>query len=62
MVSQYGSPSNKPSLFNGKNYALYKIRMRTYLMSLGVEFWQVVLDGYKTPTTHPIEDGGKKKI
>jgi hypothetical protein len=37
-----------------------KSRMKTYLMSLGMEVWQSVVDGYKIPTTLPTDEAGKK--
>ena len=33
-------------MFIGTNYALWKIRMRMYIMSLGIEVWAVVEVGY----------------
>jgi hypothetical protein len=62
MSSQdYFSSSVGPPFFNGTNFAFWKIRMKTYLMSLGMEVWQIVIDGYKTPTTLPTDEDGKKK-
>jgi hypothetical protein len=29
-------------------------------MSLGMEIWQIVVDGYKIPTTLPTDEDGKK--
>ena len=46
MASQEGSSTNKTPFFTGENYAFWKIRMRTYIMSLGVEVWAVVEFGY----------------
>jgi hypothetical protein len=56
----YFSSSTRPPLFNGTNFAFWKIRMKTYLMSLGMEIWQIVVDGYKIPTTLPTDEAGKK--
>ena len=35
--------------------------MNTYLMSLGMEVWNIVVDGYKIPTTLPTNEYVKKK-
>ena len=42
MASLEGCSTNKAILFTGTNYAFLKIRMRTYIMSLGIEFWAIV--------------------
>jgi hypothetical protein len=34
--------------------------MTTYLMSLGIEVWKIVVHGYKIPTTLPTVEDGKK--
>ena len=48
MASQDGS-INKAPIFDGKNFAFWKVRMRTYLMSLGADVWEVVETGYAKP-------------
>jgi hypothetical protein len=47
-------------MFNGTNLSFWKIRMKTYLMSLGMEIWQIVVDCYKILTTLPTDEAGKK--
>jgi len=49
MASQEGCSTNMAPLFTGTNYAFWKVRMKTYLMSLGVEVWVVVMIGYGEP-------------
>jgi hypothetical protein len=49
MTSHEGTSANKPPLFDGTNFAFWKVRMRTYLMALGVDFWDVVETGYIKP-------------
>jgi hypothetical protein len=49
MTSHDGSSNNRPPLFHGTNFAFWKIRMRTYLMSLGDDVWDVVEMGYVNP-------------
>jgi len=43
--------SIKIHLFDEINFAFWKIRMKTHLMSLGAEVWQSVLDRYKDPSS-----------
>jgi len=62
MESQDSSSySTKPPLFNGTIFSFWKIRMNTYLMSLGMEGWKIVVYGCKIPTTLPTDEVGKKK-
>ena len=46
MKSHEGTLTNKVPLFDGTKFAFWKVRMRTYLMSLGVDVWDVVDIGY----------------
>ena len=39
----------RPPLFNGTNFAFWKVRMRTYIMELGADVWDVVDIGYVKP-------------
>lgn len=36
-------------MFDGTNFAFLKVRMKTYLMSLGADGWDVVETGYTKP-------------
>ena len=36
-------------MFDGTNFSFWKVRMRTYIMSLGVDVWDVVDTGYVKP-------------
>jgi hypothetical protein len=49
MSSHEGNSTNKAPLFNGTNFAFWKVRMRTYIMSLGADVWDVVDIGYVKP-------------
>jgi hypothetical protein len=60
MDHQEGMYSNKAPLFKGYDYALWKIRMKIYLMALGFDVWKSVENGYTTPTTPPTDIAGKK--
>jgi hypothetical protein len=46
MTSHEGTSASKPLLFYGTNFAFWKIRMRTYLMALGADVWDVIETGY----------------
>ena len=41
--------TNKVPMFDGTNFSFWKVRMRTYLMSLGADVWEVVETGYAKP-------------
>jgi hypothetical protein len=49
MTSHEGTSASKPPLFDGTNFSFWKIRMRTYLMALCVDVWDVVETGYTKP-------------
>ena len=42
-----------PPLFDGTNYAYWKVRMRDFLRSLDEKVWQVVEIGYTKPKEVP---------
>ena len=44
-----------PLLFNGTNYAYWKVRMRAFLQSLDQKVWQVVEIGQTKPTEAPTD-------
>jgi hypothetical protein len=56
MGQQEGMSNNKAPLF----YSLWKIRMKNFLLALGFDIWQSVVDDYIAPTTPPKDSGGKK--
>jgi hypothetical protein len=60
MDQQEGMSSNKAPLFNGGGYALWKIRMKSYMLALGFDVWKSVVDGYTAPATPPTDTAGKK--
>jgi len=49
MSSHEGTSTNKAPLFNGTNFVFWKVRMRTYIMALGADVWDVVDIGYVKP-------------
>ena len=52
-----------PPLFDGTNYAYWKVRMRVFLQSLDKNVWQVVEIGWTKPTEAPTDwDDAKIKV
>jgi hypothetical protein len=49
MSSHEGNSTNKAPLFNGTNFSFWKVRMRTYIMDLGADVWDMVDIGYVKP-------------
>jgi hypothetical protein len=56
MTSHEGTSTNKAPLFNGTNFAFWKVRMRTYIMALGADVWDVVETGYVKPVVLASKD------
>jgi hypothetical protein len=56
MTIHEGTLASKPPLFDGTNFSFWKIRMRTYLMALGVDVWDVVETGYTKPVVLASKD------
>jgi hypothetical protein len=44
-----GTSTNKAPMFNGTKFSFWKVRMRTYIMNLGADVWDVVDIGYVKP-------------
>ena len=44
-----------PPLFDGTNYAYWKVRMRAFLQSLDEKVWQAVKIGWTKPTKAPAD-------
>jgi hypothetical protein len=60
MDQQEGMSNNKAPLFNAGGYALWKIRMKRFMLALVFYIWQSVVDGYTAPTTPPKDAIGNK--
>jgi hypothetical protein len=56
MTSHEGTSASKPPLFDGTNFSFWKIRMRTYLMALCADVWDVVETGYTKPVVLASKD------
>jgi len=53
--------SIRPPIFDGSNFVYWKVRITTYLQSLGTEFWDIVETGYTFPSATPTYTVGKKQ-
>ena len=52
-----------PHLFDGTNYAYWKVRMRTFLQSLDEKVWQAMEIGWTNPTEALVDwDDAKIKV
>jgi hypothetical protein len=49
MTIHGGNSTNKLPLFNGIKFSFWKAKMRTYIMDLGADVWDVVETGYVKP-------------
>jgi hypothetical protein len=56
MTSHEGTSVTRPPLFDGMNFSFWKVRMRTYLMALGANVWDVVETGYIKPVVLASKD------
>ena len=56
MTIHEGTSASKPPLFDGTIFSFWKVRMRTYLMALGVDVWDVVETGYTKPVVLASKD------
>ena len=51
MENQEGGVTNGAPMFNGTNYVFWKVRMKTYIQSLGAYVWDDVEEEYRRPPT-----------
>ena len=49
-------------IFDGEDYVFCKIRMKNYTMSIGLEVWALVEEGYVVPKVTPTEAKDRKKF
>eukprot|EP00253_Pinus_taeda_P034669 PITA_34669 len=52
--------SIRPPVFDGTNFVYWKVRVTTYLQSLGTKVWDIIDTGYTFPSTTPTDTTGKK--
>ncbi|XXG70390.1 hypothetical protein AAC387_Pa06g3162 [Persea americana] len=59
MGSGEGNSAVRAPFFDGSNYSFWKIRMQSFLSSLGLDVWNSVKKGY-TSSDDPIDPNEKK--
>eukprot|EP00253_Pinus_taeda_P022119 PITA_22119 len=52
----------KPPIFDGTNFVYWKVRVTTYLQSLGTEVWDIIDTGYTFPSATPMDLAEKKQF
>ena len=60
-MDQQMKVSMKVPTFDGEDFVFWKIRMKRYLMSIGMEVWALVEEGYDVPKVTPTESEERKK-
>jgi hypothetical protein len=54
--------SNGTQKFDGRNYAYWSDRVKTYLTALGVDIWYSIVNGYVIPNNAPTDPNEKKLV
>ena len=52
-MNQHMKMSIRVPIFDGEEFVFWKIRMKSYLMSIGLEVWALVEEGYDVPKILP---------
>lgn len=60
-MDREGSFASNAPRFDGIDYAFWKVRMEAYLISLGVDVWALVVNGYTRPKNIPTDPDGKRE-
>jgi hypothetical protein len=58
---QEGASVSKAPMFDGTDFVFYKIKMETYLCSIDLDVWSIVLNGYDVPSTISTDCDEKKE-
>lgn len=56
MANQKGGFTNRAPMFNGMNCVFWKVRMKSYIQSLGADVWDIVKEEYQNTPTMIIRD------
>ncbi|XP_059073266.1 uncharacterized protein LOC131874064 [Cryptomeria japonica] len=59
--SQEGASLSRAPLFDGTDYVFWKIRMETYLISVDVNVWNIVITKYVVPNAIPSDPEAKSQ-
>ena len=54
--------SIRPRIFDGTNFVYWKVRVLSYLQSLGTEVWDIIDTGYTFPSATTTDPAEKKKF
>ena len=54
--------SIRPPIFDVTNFVYWKVRVTSYLQSLGIEVWDIIDTGYTFPSATPRDPAEKKKF
>ena len=60
-MDQQMKVSMKVPTFDGEDFVFWKIRMKNYLMSIGMEVWALVEEGYDVPKVTLTESKERNK-
>eukprot|EP00253_Pinus_taeda_P019940 PITA_19940 len=61
-MSKYEKEASiRPPIFDGNNFVYWKVRITTYLQSLGREVWDILETRYTFPSATPTDTAGKKQ-
>ena len=59
-MDDHDNISNGIQKIDGRNYAYWSDRVKTYLRALGVDIWYSVVNGYVIPNNSPTDPNEKK--
>ena len=61
-MDQQMNMSIRVPIFDGEDHVFWNIRMKNYMISISLEVWELVEEGYKFPEVTPIEAKERKKL
>ena len=61
-MDQQMNMSIRVPIFDGEDHVFWNIRMKNYLMTIGLEVWALVEEGYNVPKFTPTEAEERKKF
>eukprot|EP00253_Pinus_taeda_P014843 PITA_14843 len=62
-MSNYNREASiRTPIFNGTNFVYWKVRVTTYLQSLGIDVWDIIDTRYTFPSANPTDPAEKKQF
>ena len=61
-MDQQMNMSIRVPIFDGEDHVFWNIRMKNYMISISLEVWELVEEGYKFSEVTPIEAEERKKL